>query len=224
MSRRKWGPRAFFSCLLVVLALTMLTTASANAEGNWRIEGKNISESTTITGQGEGVYAFLVPSRNVELVFQSFAMDEGFLLPNGTSYKVFLFTEGKVYTLSPALEEISSCKVGNLTFKVKGELVLHNGITYELLSPAEGTLLTTTTYSSGTGCPLPKTVPIPGSLVLEDPGGLQSEAVSHLVEQTPGGLFPGHGMLFGTHPMELDGSFSLELTGEHKGQKWSGVG
>jgi hypothetical protein len=149
-------------------------------------------------------------------------MDEGKLLPNGESYKVLLFTEGELFTMFP-LEPVADCGVGNLTFKVKGKLILHEGITYELLSPFEGTNLTLTTYT-GAGCPLPKNVPVTGSLVLEDPGGLNEEAVTHLVQQASGALFPTDGMAFGGFKMSLDGSMSLKLTGEHEGMAWSGLG
>lgn len=207
--------------LVILLGMLMLAADTAQAEGSWRAEGQNIGLATLAGEQDSELYAFLAPGRNIELVFKKFSMDEGKLLPNGESYKVLLFSEGELFTMFP-LEPVQSCGVGNLTFKVKSKLVLHGGQTYELVQPFEGTNLTVTTYT-GEECFLPKTVPVTGSLILEDPKGYSEEAVTHLVQQASGALF-GHGMFFGGFKMSLDGSMSIALSGEHEGLAWSGLG
>jgi hypothetical protein len=55
--------------LLIVMGMLMLMAASAQAEGSWRAKGENIGLATLAGGQDSELYAFLAPSRNIELVF-----------------------------------------------------------------------------------------------------------------------------------------------------------
>lgn len=223
MIYRMRGLRAVGLCLLAAMGLVMLTAASAQAAGDWRVEGKAITEPVEVSGEiDKGVFSFLVPKIGFKLVFESFSIDEGLLLPGGKSYKVLLFTKGKLYSISP-LTLATTCEVGDLTFKVKGTLFLHNGVTYELLSPMEGLTLTITTYYGGE-CFMPQEVELRGHMVLEANPEFATENAVQLVKQASVPLFPGHGIVFGAHPMTLDGSALLSLSGKSKGLKWSGVG
>ena len=120
-------------------------------------------------------------------------------------------------------QPIANCTISPLDFKAKGSLFLHNGKTYERLTPAEGTTFTFAEYSEE--CPIGEKNPVTGSLVLEDPKGeLGTEAGNHLVQQAPDALFPELRMLFGNNSLTLDGSWVVELAGEKSGHKWSAVG
>jgi hypothetical protein len=212
----------FLPCLLATFSLAALGAAPAQAAGNWLLEGKSIEETMEVQGENDSsVYAFLVPSLNIELVFESFSIDNGVLSPGGEGTAELLFTKGKLYTTSPTLQLVKNCIVGDLNFKVKINLFLHSGATYALVTPAEGTTLTITTYKE---CPLsPKNV-VTGSMVLEDPSSFEQGLVKHLVQQAPAALFPGDTMLFGVNSMSLDGSWWMSLKGKNEGLKWSGVG
>jgi hypothetical protein len=215
---------AFSLCLLSAVALMAFTAAPALAEGNWRVAGTPISETVQMEGEIDSeTLGFLVPSLNFQLVFNKITYDTGSLLTGGESSVVFLLTEGAAYTMSPK-KELPNCKPGDLTFKLKGSLFLHNGKTYEYLVPAEkGAPLTVTTYSEG--CSVGEEVEVRGSIVLESVGGsFEEEAVKHLVRQAPSELFPGKTPTFGVQPMSLSGSWWTMLKGKWGGLKWSGLG
>jgi len=225
MNYAKRVSAVFLPCLLATFCIAALGATSAQAEGNWLLEGTSIKESMGFEGEKDSAsYQFLVPKLNLELVFTEFSIDKGVLGTGGEGTEELLFTKGQVYQISPL--ELMPCGVGNLTFKVKTKLFLHKGKTYDLLSPAENGILTETTYwDEGGGCPLGKKNNVTGSLVLEDPKvGFEEGAVTHLVQQAPAALFPEHAMLFGTNSMTLDGSWTMMLNGKNKGLKWSGIG
>jgi len=213
---------AVIPCVVASLCLLAMAAPAAQAEGNWKIEGKNLTEKVEIEGEiDKGPYSFLLPDLGFSLVFESFSIDNGVLSTEGKGTAELLFTKGKVIEEKSG-KEVTSCKPGNLTFKVKSTLFLHGGKTYDLLQPAEGTVLTVTTYEEG--CVLGAENFVTGAIVLEDAGGgFEAEAVKHLVQQAPDALFPGLTMKFGTHPVHLDGSWWMALKGKNSGKKWSGI-
>ena len=213
---------ALLAGLLACICFAAVAAAPAQAEGNWLIEGKTASSADLTGKQDSELYAFLIPSLNFQLVFKKFTFESGELLSSGESLMKFSFEEGLVYTITN--KKLVPCEVGNLKFFVRGSLFLHEGETYELLKPAEGSVLTLTTYG-GESCPLGSENPVVGTPVFEEPGGaLDKEGLSHLLLPASVSLFKGAAMTFGGHPMTLDGSFSLSLTGKEAGRKWSGVG
>ncbi len=213
----------FSSCLLVAACAVAFAAAPAQAEGNWLVNGKSfVSLNPSLSWlPDQGLYTFLVPNLNLELVFHGFIVYESTLTSEGHGTAKFEFTEGEVNTISP-LKPIA-CEVGNLLFKVKSNLFLHEGKTYNVLTPAEGKTLTVTKYG-GKSCVLTEKNNVTGAMVLEDPEGLEKEAIKHLVRQAPAGLFPELEMLFGASKMSLDANWWQQLAGAHEGLKWSGVG
>lgn len=213
---------AISACLLACISFAAAAATPAQAEGTWLIEGEKVFSADLEGKQDSELYAFLLPTLNFQLVFEEFTFEEGELLENGEMLMKFSFKKGQVYNISP--KSLLPCKVGNLIFYVRGSLFLHEGETYLSLKPASGSMLTLTTYS-GEECPLGKTNPVTGTPVMEEPGGgLDKEALSHLLLPASVKLFKGAAMTFGTHPMTLDGSFTLSLTGSDSGRKWSGIG
>lgn len=212
------------SCLLAALCVTALAAAPAHAEGNWRVEGSNITENVDFEGEKDSsLYSFLVPSLKFELIFETFEIDNGVLSGEGKGTAKLLFTDGKLATLVPTLTLLPKCEVGDLLFNIKFSLFLHNGKTYMYVEPAQGNLLTTTTYSET--CAITEINEVTGSFVLESVGGsFEEEAVKHLVRQAPAELFPKKEMFFGENKMSLDGSWWMKLKGKWGGQTWSGLG
>jgi hypothetical protein len=112
---------------LVAAVGLMAFTAVAHAEGNWLIEGTSLKEKVEIEGEkDQGPYEFLVKALGFKLVFEKVKIDNGALLTGGEDSEELLFTEGKVYDESTG-EWLKSCEVGDLNFKVKSHLILHNG-------------------------------------------------------------------------------------------------
>lgn len=211
-----------WACLLVCLCCVAVMAAPAQAEGKWLIEGKEASSATLLGEQDSELYAFLLPTLNLQLVFKKFTFESGELLAKGEALMKFSFKEGLVYTIKT--KTLVPCEVGDLFFYVRGSLFLHEGETYELLKPAEGNVLTLTTYG-GEECPLTAENPVMGTPVFEEPkGALDQEALSHLLLPASVELFKGSGMTFGGRPMTLDGSFTLSLGGKEAKKKWSGIG
>ena len=221
MSYAKRLSARFLPCVLSASLLLAAAAAPVQAEGNWMMNGSKGLVSTVNWIQKEGSFFFLVPALNVKLVFSKFVLKSGLLTGEGQGTAEFWFTEGKVYSIS-TLEELP-CTVGDLLFKVKSNLFLHEGETYNVLTPASGGALTITTYY-GDECILSEENAVTGAMVLEDPNGLENEIVEHLVKQVAAGLFPTLEMRFGPQKMSLDGSLWLNLSGAHSGMKWSGVG
>lgn len=222
MKRAKRGSLALSSCLLAAFCLG-LGAASAQAEGNYSIEGKKVFETVEVTAEKDtSPYSFLLPKLNMALVFEDVSFDKSSFLVKGESSYRILFTKGQLYTISP-WKPIGGCTVSPLDFKAKGALFLHNSKTYERLTPAEGTTLTVAKYSEE--CPVGEENPVTGTLVLEDANQeFGTEAVSHLVQQAPAALFPELKMEFGSNEMTLDGSWRVKLAGKESGKKWSAVG
>ena len=211
------------SCLLAALSMAALGAASAQAEGNYFVEGKKVFEAVEVTAEKDsGPYSFLLPKLNMALVFEDVSFDKSSLLANGESSYRILFTKGQLYTISP-FKVIASCTISPLDFKAKGTLFLHNSKTYERLTPAEGTTLAVAKYSEE--CPVGENNPVTGTLVLEDAKGeFGTETISHLVQQAPAALFPELTMEFAKNTMSLDGSWNVKLAGKEGGRKWSAVG
>jgi hypothetical protein len=212
------------SCLVMALCLA-LCAASAQAEGNYFVEGKKVTEKVGIEGVKEEkvAYGFLLPKLNFELVFDTFTTDNGSISTEGKGNIDLLLTKGKVWLMKPL--QLTACVPGNLTFKLKSTLFLHEGTTYMLLEPAEGTTMTITTYDEE--CALGEENPVTGSIVVEDASkSFGTEKIEHLVLQAPAGLFPEHQLLFGgaKDTLSMDGSWTLKLNGKEGGKKWSAVG
>src|SRR6478752_6028401 len=112
MNRAKRVLMVLSSCLLAAICLG-LGAASAQAEGNYFVEGKKVFE-VEVTGEKDpGPYSFLLQKLNMALVFENVSFDKSSLLANGESSYRILFTNGHLYTISP-LEIIAGCSISPL--------------------------------------------------------------------------------------------------------------
>jgi hypothetical protein len=212
--------------LTVALCLMAVSAASAQASGNWKIEGANIAQEKAIVSEEDQKFEFLVDAMHLEIFCNQFKLDEGKLLPGGKILGNLLFKECATYFTTPKLTRSSVCDPvgGEIKLLALGLLILHNENkkTYAQFTP-DG-FATFGGISYGPECVLLKAA-ITGSFVLEDcslANKLETEAFRHLVQQAPAGLFPKDVLLYGGSEMRLDGSVRLQLAVDPL-ELWSGL-
>jgi hypothetical protein len=221
-------PRFRLICLALMagLCLMAVSAASAQASGNWRIEGANIAQEKAIVSEEDQKFTFLVDAMHLEIFCNQFKLDEGKLLPGGKILGNLLFKECATYFTTPKLMRASVCDPvgGEIKLLALGLLILHNENkkTYVRFTPDGFATFGAINY--GAECVLPKAA-ISGSFVLEDcslANKLETEAFRHLVQQAPAGLFPEDILLYGGSEMRLDGSVRLQLVVDPL-ELWSGL-
>jgi hypothetical protein len=216
--------KALAFVVLAALAVMGVAAGSAQATGNWRIEGANITAEKTVESEEDTMFLLLIPTFNLEILCNEFQVNEGKIFPTGGSLARLSFRRCETFQASP-LVKLGACTPvnGEFSFLVKDLLILHNGKTYDLFSPdEEGKPLGTVEF--GEECAI-SSIPIKGSFVMEDCNEpLENEAVRHLLQQAPAALFPNDVMRFGAREVRLDGSMWLKLGGAEAGKKFSGLG
>jgi hypothetical protein len=223
MKRSAYRSKTIVFAILAALAVMGVAAGSAQAAGNWRIEGANITAEKTVESEEDTAFELLVPSFNLEVLCNGFQLEEGKILPAGGSLARLSFRRCETFQASP-LVKLGACTPvnGEFSFLVKDSLILHNGRTYDLFSPDEENK-PLGTVKFGEECAV-GSIPIKGSFVMEDCNEpLENEAVRHLLQQAPAALFPTDVMRFGTGEVRLDGSMWLKLGGAEAGKKFSGL-
>jgi len=214
----------------VALCLMAATASSAQATGNWRIEGANIAAEKTIVSEEDTMFKFVVTADNVEILCNEFSIDSGKLFVSAASLMRMLFRECSTFSITPALKELPECKpnfnpetgTSEIVMLAKGLLILHNNKTYNLMSPDVGSSYGNVLFLPE--CPLPGVVKIEGTFVLKDcAGDLATEAVRHLVEQAATTLFTSDVLKFNNQVLKIEGSAWLKLGGGDAGKVWSGL-
>ena len=218
--------KALAFAALTALAAMGIAAGSAQASGNWRVEGANIASERTVESEEDTMFELLIPSFNFEVLCNEFKVEEGKILAAGGSLARLAFRKCESFQASP-LVRLGACDPvnGEFSFLVKDSLLLHNNRTYDLFSPdvqtGEEKPLGTLTF--GEECAIGP-IPIKGSFVMEDCNEpLENEAVRHLLQQAPAALFPSDVMRFGAREARLDGSMWLKLGGAEAGKKFSGL-
>jgi hypothetical protein len=224
--------------LIAALCLTAVTATAAQAKGDWRIEGANITTTKEFTVEKDGNRDFKLltttGSVDVEILCQEISVDDGLLYPatkteSGTALAQFLFAQCKTFfagTLSNACQPIEPITFGSL-----GLLIKHKGTTYLLFEPDTGGIFGTVEFAEE--CPLGSTM-VGGRFVLEDQNEpFSNEEVKHLLTQAPPSLFKGQfeegtvlpnaAITFGIHPAQIHLSLWYKLSGAEAGKKWSGL-
>jgi hypothetical protein len=221
MSRRRRG-----LCLMLVLTLVGLSAAAAQAAPKFKILNKDIAGTVGIESESDQDFMLLIPAKNLEVLCEQFAIEDGLLFVGGKGLAKPSFTQCVVRMISP-LDTLKSCTVTVTSSPVVGSLILLGKTTYALIEPDEVSVFATLNFS-GAGCVLPAHVNITGALVLEDCGGeakdLAVELVRHLVEQAPEELFPEYTLHYGASTARLDGSVRGKLTAPNVNEFWSGIG
>ncbi len=247
MTHRKHGLGVIGLCLVAALGL-MAFAASAQAKGTWKHNGAAITDATAkIVGEKDSALFKLlskVGNTPIHITCEKLTVSEGLLLLEGKSTGKLEFSENcKFFTLNGGVAvEIKTCKpLEPIVAKVKDLLFKHLGDekTYDLFSPADGTLNFTSIHL-GEECAFGLSIPVTGHAVIEgckpvspeaETNGFETEVVKHLIQQAPENvaLWTGsfkNGLFFGVNPATIDGSEWLKLdpAGTLAGQKWSGVG
>jgi hypothetical protein len=223
-SVHRWKVLTFAA--FAALAVMGVAAGSAQATGNWRIEGVNVAAEKVVESEEDTMFELLIPNLNLEVLCNAFKVDEGKILPTGGSLAKLSFRKCETFQASP-LVKLSACEPvnGEFSFLVKDLLILHNGRTYDLFSPdvQAGEEKPLGTIKFGEECAI-SSIPIKGSFVMEDCNEpLENEAVRHLLQQAPASLFPNDVMHFGAGEVRLDGSLWLKLGGAEAGKKFSGL-
>ena len=240
MSVRKRG-LGVLGVVAVLLGLIALMSISARAEvgANWKVKSANVTEKLSpsigikeiekISGTEEKYVGILTNLGEEKLDFRCTGLSAigAKLEPEGriTSGMKFKFSgcitviSGKfAFGCNPFYEGKEKGVI--VTQALKGLLGLHEGkqslVSFE---PVKGPTFLAVEFSEAcifgvSGRPWP----FNGKLTLKD-SALGTESVTHLFVEGP----LSNLALEGTAPTTFCGSVVWELTGEHKGQSWSGI-
>ncbi len=225
MQRERGGLRPLVPALLTALALIAFSAPTAHATGEWKIEGKTLTElgktKETVTATASESFKLAIPWYASEISCSLFHSEAGTILSGGEGHATFNLS---LCTLSGPPFVSETCKLTEpIAVKAKVLLTYHNadGRTYERFEPAEsGKPFTTIQFKEGTECPLPLKNEISGSFVGEPPEGEVSERVLSFNSSLEGLL--ASSLTFGSKPAALKGKAVLNLSGELKGKKWTG--
>ena len=247
MRNSKFGLKAFGLVIMAALGLMAFTAVAAQAEnlsgggvaGKFKVLGSE-SLLAKATGLQENVGILLVPARNLEIRCAGGHLREGSEIINGNEGLVVLeFLECLSFVHTTG-EHMGNCIIedvpgsGDRVILATARLLpkLHEGQLYvlaEVDSPSS-TVFAFIKYKSGTGCVLPLSNEVKGSVVgqLTD-ANAGAEAVQHLVtfSEAIQKLFQSGGvgdkLTFGAFESYINGSATVELTGVHTGCTFSVV-
>lgn len=212
--------------LLSALAILPAFAGAAWAEGNWRIEGANITGSKKVAVTSSGHTTIEAPQGKTLIVMlcKEFALNEFSLLASGASSGQISITKCEVTTEGKK----NGCSAEVISPKLIGKLFLHEKKSFVLLQPEVSTKIFNVKFSGV--CVLEEMV-IAGSVVLEDftlgENSLSTELVEHQVRVASTKLFPSDLLRVGeTGPTVgfAGPTLGLSLTGADAGKKWSGLG
>jgi hypothetical protein len=208
---------------LVTFLLLMGIPAAAYAEGNFRVEGKNITESKEIEVEKDTDFHFLYTTKSgtkVKILCKDYSSTSSFLFVSGTFKLVLLYKTCEVY-LNGELANGCTPK-GSPEAKLKGGLILESGKTYGLVSPSEGTIFIS--FSLGEECAIGEKITVTGSAILEDcSGSFETEVVKRLVKFPPPFVADGVSVASAVSAT-IESSMWLKLKGPDTGKKWSALG
>jgi hypothetical protein len=237
MSHKASRLRSLGLSLIAALGLVAFTASSAQALGNWRIEGANINATKEFEAEKDSNgFKFLVPTLNIEVFCENLATDDGLIFAGvkaGEGLVEFLFTTCSVNQLSPLTA--LPCTVSNITAKAKFSLILHKKANYLFVEPEAGGEFGKVKFS-GIECTLAAEYALGGEFILQDglSGDFATELIKHLVEEAPQALFNGQleegiilpfaRLTLGSKAIvTLDGSAWLKLKTPNNNKNWSGL-
>lgn len=226
----KRGIKIFGLTLLAVLSVMAVTAVGAQAEGEFRVEGKVLKEGEEAVLEGSGgASKFTVPSLGLTIECSSVLLEAHvtnipFIHAHSKHHwmRHFCFVEGfeEACTIYPTEEDLTKKTFGGLLLSLNLFLIgLFGGSHYWLYKLVE------TFYFGGEECPLAELV---GELKGESAvkfGSATTEATSHTMEDVTAkeekemGLT---GLTFNGEPAELSGgNTTVKLVGALAGKKFS---
>ena len=212
-----------------MVALTMgMIAAPARATGHWIVLPlEKLTTNISLLGEKDTVQSLTVKNSNIKIECPGFDASTT-LFPEGGGLAELKYSECSTKSYSggetlPCETRGSKDAKGSkaVTVLVKTSLISHEGETYVLVSPHEGTTFVTLIFG-GAECPFPESMPVTGSAVLKEaaPNPPATHLLRHLVEPAPQALFASDVVKFGKTQAQLEGSAWLTLTGGHAGMEW----
>lgn len=210
--------RAIGVGVLALMALGSAAATAAHAETEFRVNGEPLETEEALNGTFEGSWLF--PIGKKVLIHCSTRLWVGmYKLPKGEIDDIYKY-ENCVTLISEA--EAPSCAIEDFSLETRDSFFLHNGVTYMLQGPVEGTeKLGAIKFSKG--CSLGSELSVVGSYVMECVGAsCETEAVTHKFKTAASTLFSDT-LKIGGESAKMEGAETIELGGVNKGQKWSVV-
>lgn len=227
MTRARFGLKTLGTCLLVVLGMTALMASGAQA--SWLIGGNPLNGERALQISAHSESILQVPAKLLEKLCTTVSAGAGSKIETvigaPLNYILVILNFTNCQTIANHVV-VPGCRPAEpVVIRAEGELFLHNGDEYILLTPddAINNRFGRLDFPAAT-CALPDTN-LTGSMVLEcltaslTAGDCLTNEVNHRVSQAPVALFPGHGLLFGANAAALNGVMNFELV---SGEVWSG--
>jgi hypothetical protein len=205
-------------CTAILAGLAMLSfAAAAQAEPLFTVNGSPLESNEEMAGELGGPWLFYIGSNVIthcatRLTVVLYTLL--FLLEIDEGYKY-----EKCVTLIKEVEA-ESCNPKEITLNSKSHFFLHEGETYMLVGPAEGSE-NLGVIDFGEECALGEEAAVTGSYVMEC--DCETEALVHTFATAPVELF-GDTLKIGSQASKMSGTETTKLAGANTGQKWSVIG
>ncbi len=221
MTSLEWRLKTLVFCFIATIAVASYAANRAQALPGWMIPAsEEPGPGVVVEVEAKAEKALVLLSKSgatpIQISCEKLVLDKGLLEAEGKSSGTVLasscqfLANGKVIAVCKPAEPI--------TAKVKGQLLLHEGVAYDRFEPVEGK--TFTTVKLGPECAFGEEVEVSGVFYAKDNSGkLEAQEEAHtLVEGSLTAL------KYGGNAATIDGSVSLSLKGEHLNARWNGLG
>jgi hypothetical protein len=211
---------AVVGLMAVGAAVAQAALPGESTPGEFKVLNAAINLAVTFKGEEELPTTFLIPGRNIDIICSEGITEEGKFISKKEGLAKLLYGGCEVFEHNTLKK--SPCHVApslDITLKAIFLPILHGKKLFVLLEPDGSTVFGVVTFKSGTGCVLPLSTKIEGSISAEVEEG---EGVTRLLEfdeaiqKLTGDVFK-----FGAFEMYIKFSgLVIELTGNHAGCKW----
>jgi hypothetical protein len=175
-----------------------------------------------ITGMQIGSGKLLIEGRGIEIGCDTAHVSEGKITSSSDASAKVEFLGCKTYEFGK-LVQIENCILKGGTIAGGGIIIVkflilpivHNGQSFLLFEPSEGTTLTTFSYEANKGCSMPLNNPIAGAFSARFHEGV----ISTLLLSKSVQLLTADKANYAVFPLYIDAEGRLELVGEHAGYK-----
>lgn len=212
----------------ITIAAIVCTPALAEAAPNWMLGPNPGKLPAELTAKAEKTLSLSTEILKVKTTFscEKLSADSGLLEAEGKSSGTLLFSGCKTIlngTVAPECEPFVGSEKGAVVSKaLKGQLVLHEGVTLDQIKAVTGETLATVVM--GAACPIGTSSAIIGTFFAKDSNGkFETEEEAHLLEVGPlTELFANSKTA--EHKATAAGTVKLSLSGANLGMWWSGLG
>lgn len=214
---------AVFALMTTGVVVAQAALPGESKAGEFKVLGVPINLAVTFKGTDDDVTVFLIQGRNIDISCSEAIIEEGKFISKTEGLAKVLYGGCEVYEHNTIKK--SPCHVApslDITLKVILLPILHGGKLFVLLEPDGSTVFGVVTFKAGTGCALPLSTKIEGSIGSEVEEG---EGVPRLLEFGEAiQKLTGDVLKFGAFDMYIKfGGLVIELSGNHEGCKWGVV-